>query len=137
MYNEQLLIDVIKSKTSYIVELAEDSTIELVNVNSVTTPRVYVGHLGIKPENPNNYHVNGYNEFENPSILLTSIQFICDRNQLAEVRTNIAEAYRNFTPFAGDSDYSSLIFMEAQAIAKTGNKMWWQEIVGLIFPRIS
>lgn len=137
MYNEQLLIDVVKAKTGYFVELAEDRTIDLVNINTITSPRVYIGHIGVKPEHPNDFHVNGYNEYDNPSILLTSIQFVCERDSLTEVRSNIAEAYKNFTPFEGDSEYSSLIFMEAQAIAKTGTKIWWQEVVGLIFPRIS
>jgi hypothetical protein len=137
MYDESLLMNVIRTNTGYSVEYAEDSTIDLINVNTVKTPRVYVGHIGIKLEYPQYVYANGYNELENPEILLTSIQFICERSSLAVVRTNIANAYKGFTPFAGDSDYSSLVFIEGNMVAKTGTKVWWQEVVGLIFPRIS
>lgn len=137
MYDESLLMNVIRTKTGYTVDYAEDSTIDLINVNTVSSPRVYVGHIGIKVEYPQHIYSNGYNELENPEILITSIQFICERSALATTRTNIANAYKGFTPFPNDGDYSSIVFMEGNMVAKTGTKVWWQEVVGLIFPRFS
>jgi hypothetical protein len=130
-------MNVIRTKTGYTVDYAEDSTIDLINVNTVSSPRVYIGHIGIKVEYPQHIYSNGYNELENPEILLTSIQFICERNILATTRTNIANAYKGFTPFPNDGDYSSIVFIEGNMVAKTGTKVWWQEVVGLIFPRFS
>lgn len=137
MYDESLLMDVIRSQTGYSVDYAEDNTIDLINVNTVTAPRVYVGHIGIKVQYPQNMYSNGYNELENPEILLTSIQFICERSILATVRTNIADSYNGFTPFVNDKEFSSMIFIEGNMVAKTGTKVWWQEVVGIIFPRFS
>jgi len=137
MYDEIVLIDRIASETGYNVSYAEDTTIESSPVTG-TAPKVYVGHIGIKVnQTTKDVYANGYNELENPSVLLTSIQFVCERAELTEVRTNIANAYKGFTPYTNDEDFSSLVFIEAHAIAKTGTKIWWQEIVGLIFPRIS
>jgi len=137
MYDESLLISVLSAKTGYSVSFAEDSTVDLINVNTVNTPRVYVGHIGIKVQYPQNIYSNGYNELENPEVLYTSIQFICERNSLATVRNNIADAYKGFTPFDGDKEFSSMVFIEGNMVAKTGTKVWWQEVVGIIFPRFS
>lgn len=137
MYDESLLITHIASATGFIVDYAEDSTIDTIDPNSVTTPRVYIGHIGIKPQSAQDTAINMYNGLENPSVLYTTIQFICERSSLVATRTAIAEAYAGFTPFVADSDYSSLFFVEGNMIVKTGTKVWWQEVVGLVFPRIS
>jgi hypothetical protein len=135
MYAESLLITRLQT-TGYIVEYAEDTSTDLINIVS-TTPRVYVGHVGIKLQYPNQLWSNGYNELDNPEILLTSIQYICDRINWHTVRSNIAAAYKGFTPFANDGDYSSMVFVEASVLAKTNTKVWGQELVGIIFPRFS
>lgn len=137
MYNEILLIELIRDKTGYEVAYAPDQTIDLIGVNATDNPKVYVGHIGIKLQHPEYLWSNGYNELENPEILLTHIQFICRRDEFAEVRTAIAEAYRGFTPFPNDSNYSSMVFIEANVVAKTSSKLWISEVVGIIFPRFS
>jgi len=137
MYDESLLIARIAQQTGFIVDYAEDSTIDTLDPMSVTTPRVYIGHIGIKPQHANDTAINMYNGLENPSILYTTIQFVCERSSLVSTRTAIAEAYAGFTPFVNDSDFSSLFFVEGNMIVKTGTKVWWQEVVGLVFPRIS
>ncbi len=137
MYDESLLIAHIASVTDFFVDYAEDSTIDTIDPMSVTTPRVYIGHIGIKPQSVADTAINMYNGLENPSVLYTTIQFICERAELVSTRTAIAEAYAGFTPFINDSDFSSLFFVEGNMIVKTGTKVWWQEVVGLVFPRIS
>ena len=137
MYDESLLIDRIALHTGYIVDYAEDSTIDTLDPMSVTTPRVYIGHIGIKPQHAQDVAINMYNGLENPSILYTTIQFVCERAELVSTRTAIAEAYAGFTPFVNDSDFSSVFLVEGNMIVKTGTKVWWQEVVGLVFPRIS
>jgi len=135
MYAESLLMDVIRTATGYTVDYAEDSTIDLLGADTIT--KVYVGHLGIKLQYPNQLWADGYNELENPEILYTTIQYVCNRVNWHIVRSNIAAAYKGFTPFPNDSDYSSMVFVEASVIAKTNTKIWAQELVGIIFPRIS
>ena len=137
MYDESLLIQRITTQTGFIVNYAEDATIDMTDPSQVTTPRVYIGHIGIKPQNAQNTVTNMYEGLENPSILYTTIQFICERNSLTATRTAIANAYAGFTPFVNDSDYSSLFFVEGNMLTRVGTKVWWQEVVGLIFPRIS
>jgi len=137
MYAEQYLIDRIKEQTPYEdVQLAEDSAIDLIH-QPLLAPRIFVGHLGIQLQFPEDRFANGYRELENQELLITAIQFICAREDLAEVRTNLKNAYTGYSPFEGDSNYSSLTFLEASMIGKTSTKSWWQELVGLVMPRIS
>jgi hypothetical protein len=136
MYDESILISQIKTSTGYTnVDYSVETTIDMIETDA-TLPRILVGHLGIRPEHPNQQYSNGYSELENPEILHTAIQFICLRTQLTTVRNAIKIAYTKFSPI-DNPDYSSLIFLEANVIAKTNDKIWWQEIVGCIFPRIT
>ncbi len=134
MYPEITLINLIATATGYTTKYAEDSTIDLLGTTGTV---VYVGHLGIKLQYPENLWANGYNELENPEILYTTIQYTCNRTDWHTVRSNIAAAYKGFTPFPNDSDYSSMVFIEASVIAKSNSRIWAQELVGIIFPRIS
>jgi hypothetical protein len=138
MYDEQLLINRIKAQTPYTkVVLAEDTQIDFTGY-SQTTPYIVVGHIGIKLQFPETLWRNGYNELENNAILITNIQFLCPRDSLATVRTNIANAYKNWNPFGTEeSNYSALVFIDADLVAKTNNKVWWKETVGLIMPQIT
>ncbi len=134
MYPEITLMNLIATATGYTVKYAEDSAIDLLGTTGTV---VYVGHLGIKLQYPEQLWANGYNELENPEILYTTIQYVCNRTDWHTVRANIAAAYQGFTPFPNDSDYSSMVFVEANVIAKSNTRIWAQEITGLIFPRIS
>ncbi len=137
MFPESYLIDQIKSSTVYTdVTLAEDSVVDLIH-QPLIEPRIFVGHLGIKLQFPDGVWANGYRELENNEMLLTSIQWICSREDLPTVRTAIKKAYTGFSPYPNDGNFSSLVFMEASVVAKTSTKAWWQEIVGLVMPRIS
>lgn len=137
MFDESYLIQRIKDKTPYTkVDYADDSNIDLVHID-LLEPRIFIGHLGIKKQFPEDLVADGFHEIENREILLTAIQFLCQRDKLAEVRTNIKNAYHGFSPFPTDGDYSNLVFIEATMVAKTGNKAWWQEIVGLHMPQIA
>jgi len=137
MYPEQYLIDLIKSKTVLTdVTLAEDASIDIIQEH-LTSPRVFVGHLGIELEREEDSSVNSYAELENEERLLTSIQFICYRMDLPTVRKFIKDSYLGESPFPDDADYGTLAFHSAKVIAKTSNKIWWQEIVSFLMPRIS
>jgi len=137
MMSEQYLIDLILAKTPYTnVALAEDIGIDLINT-PVDVPRIFVGTMGIKLQFPETYFADAYKEAENQELQVTSIQFICKRSDLPTVRSNIKAAYFGESPFPDDSDYSSLAFMEASVIAKTGEKVWFQETIGLVMPRLS
>lgn len=137
MYDELYLINQIKTSTGFTdVDYADETLIDLIH-QELTAPRVFVGHLGIKLQQPENMYANGYNELENPEVLVTGIQFICQRSALAATRIAIKAAYTAFSPFPSDGDYSSLVFLEASTVAKTSTKIIWQELVGLVMPRVS
>ena len=135
MYDENWLVQLIKDETGYTdVSLAEDSVIDLTH-EPLLTPKIYIGHLGIKLENPEDMHADGFKELENSEVLITAIQFLCLRSELPTVRTAIKAAWSNKSPFPNNSNFSSLFFMEASTVAKTSNKIWWQELIGLTMPR--
>ncbi len=137
MYNEIELINLIKTKTGFDTDFAPDATVNLLSATTSSAPKVYIGHIGIKLQHPEQLWANGYNELENPEILLTHIQYVCERSSWAETRIAIANAYKGFTPFPFDSDYSSMVFVESSIVATTSTKIWASEVVGIIFPRIS
>lgn len=137
MFEEKLLIDRIKSLTGYDTQLAIDAAINAVTEANDKTIKVFVGHIGIHVQHKEYIYANGYNELENPQVLLTEIRIVCPRSELVTVRTNVANAYKNFSPFPFDSNYSSLVFMEAKLLSSTNNKINWSEYVGLVFPRFT
>lgn len=136
MYNESVLIDLLASKTGYITSYSPGRQIDLISTNE-ELPRLYVGHLGIQLQHKDYLFSNGYAEYDNPEILLTEINYVCLRDNWADVRMNIRNAYTGFSPFPNDSDYSSLTFVEALSKGETNKKVWWSEVIGLIMPRIS
>jgi len=137
MFDEIYLINLIKDNTTYTnVWYADDNNIDLVHID-LLEPRILVGHLGIKRQFPEDLEADGYHELQNQEILLTSIQLLCNRSDLSTVRTDIKKAYTGKSPYPTDGSYSNLVFMEASVIAKTGDKIWWQEILGLHMPQIA
>ena len=139
MYNESWLIGIIKDNTSpqyQDVSLAEETSADWVH-EELITPKIAIGHVGIKLQYPESIWADAYSEHDNPEMLITAIQVMCLRSNYAEVRANIKQAYSFKSPFPDDSNYSSLVFLEANIVAKAGTKIWWSEIVGLVMPRIS
>ena len=137
MYEETWLIQTLLDNTSYRdIKLATDTTIDLIH-EDLAEPRIFVGHVGIKLEQPGDMRADGFHELENDEVLITTIQFLCKRSDLVTVRTSIKTAWSGKTPFPNDSDYGTLFFMEASVVAKTSNNVWWQELIGLATPRIS
>lgn len=136
MYNERTLINRLQTETGYTVTYSPGRQVDLLSTNE-TLPRLYVGHLGIQLFDKNTLFSNGYVEYENPEILLTEVNYVCLRSNWAEVRTKIRAAYTGYSPFPDDADYSSITFVEAMIKGETNTKVWWNEVVGLVMPRIS
>ena len=139
MYNESWLIGIIKNNTSpqyQDVELAEETMADWIH-EGLLTPKITVGHLGIKLQFPESIWANSFSEHENQEMLLTAIQVMCLREDYVEVRSNIKKAYSFKTPFPDDANVSNIAFLEHSIVAKAGNKIHYQEVVGLIFPQIA
>jgi hypothetical protein len=136
MYSEQLLMDYIVTATGYEISLAEELSIKQTS-HEVTIPKIQIGHYAIKNQHPEHLFADGYKELEDSKILLTSLRFICLRTELATVWNTLYEAYRGFTPFPLDSDYSHIIYIEGNAVAKTHQHIIWEDILGIAFPRVS
>lgn len=139
MYNESWLIDIIKDNTSpqyQDVNLAEETAADWIH-EELITPKITIGHLGIKLQFPESIWADAFSERDNQEMLLTAIQVMCLRKDYAEVRTNIKQAYSFKTPFPSDANYSNLAFVEHSVVAKTGAKVHFQEVVGLVFPQIA
>lgn len=137
MFGESYLIEQIKTATGYTdVTLAQENSTDPIHERLIA-PRIQVGHLGIKPERPQDIFANGYNELGNSEMLMTEIQILCERDELPTVRTAVKDAYVAFSPFPDDHDFSSLVFLEAKVVGVTGTKVRWSEIVGLVMPRVS
>jgi len=137
MFDESYLIDLIKDNTPYTdVDYADDVSIDLVHIPLIE-PMIRVGHLGIMRQFPQDLNADGYTELDNQEVLHTAIQMLCLREDLATVRSTIKKAYTGKSPFPNDSNFSSLVFLEASVIAKTNNKIWWSEIIGLLMPQVA
>ena len=141
MMSEQYLIDIIKEYTPYTnVKLADDTidmTALLSNAVPVGQPIITVGHLGIRNQHPEDLWANAWHELrDNEEILVTSIRFLARRKELHSVRAAIKDAYVAKSPFPNDSNYSSLVFLSAAVIAKTGDNIYWEEKIGLAMPRV-
>lgn len=106
-------------------------------MQNMTLPRIYVGHLAVKVERPGDWFADAYRENDNNLVLLSEINYICERNMLAEVYNNIRNAYQGWSPFPNDANYSSLTYGGSMFKGGTDQRVWWADTVGLIFPRIS
>ena len=139
MYEESWLIDIIKDNTTpqyQDVELAEDTMADWIH-EDLLSPKITVGHLVIKLQFPESIWADAFSERENQEMLVTAIQVMCLRKDYVEVRSNIKKAYSFKTPFPNDANISNLAFLEHNIVAKTGTKIHYQEVVGLIFPQIA
>jgi hypothetical protein len=136
VYNESVLVARLASETTYVVSVSPGKQVDLINTTEAL-PRLYVGHLGIQLQDKGNLFANGYMELENQELLVSEINYVCLRDNWAETRSNIRKAYTGWSPFEGDSNYSSLTFIEAVCKAETNKKVWWSEVVGLVMPRVS
>jgi len=133
MFEESALIDLIMAETGFVTKPTSDKVVQ--TLDSSGAPRIYVGHKGIRVKHPEFLFANGYEEYDNPKVLLTKIQIICLRSVFVATVQAVQEAYRNFSPI-NDSDYSKLFFIDGQILATTENSIWYEEEVGLIYPAI-
>ena len=137
MFEESLLVTQLKT-TGYSVSLAtEDSIDSSAFVGSL--PKIFVGHKEIKPitKSFDDYLASGFLCVDTKELLVTEIQIFVKRKDLVTVRTKITEAYKDWSPFPYDSNFSSLIFLHGQVITKTNEVILWSELVGLLFPKFS
>jgi len=134
MFNEIDLVNHLILETGYSVEIATGVNTENL-IGTLVSPLIFVGHVGMKLQDQNSIWSDGYDDVDNPQLLLTEIQIMCPRAELAEVRSNIATAYRKFSPFPADGNYSNLAFIEAKLEEATKYNVFWKEFVGLIFPQ--
>lgn len=133
MFEESVLIALIESRTGFVTRPTSDKVVQA--LDTAGAPRVYVGHKAIRVKHPDFLFANGYEEYENPKILLTNIQIICLRSMFIATVQAVQEAYRNFSPI-NTSDYSKLFFIDGQVLATTESSIWYEEEVGLIYPAI-
>lgn len=139
MFDEAQLVSRIKTITGYSVNLLESSQFAWAD-SVLTTPEIRVGHQAIRPVNEADkyFYSDGYQDLEKPLILLTKIEIYCPRSSWATVRTNVANSYKGWTPVApaGLTNFSAIIFVEANLEGVSNNNVWWSELVGTVFPRI-
>lgn len=136
MYNEQVLVDRLRTITGYSVELSSGNNIEM--TQSTELPKLYVGHIQIRVENKEDWFVDAYRENDNNYILTTEINYLCLRSEWAETITTIREAYKGWSPFGQkEANASSITFVGAMLKGGNDKVVWWNEVVGLIYPRIT
>lgn len=138
MFEEETLIQYLKDETGYDVKLTDQKQIDslLGTENDLLEAKIFVGHKSIRLQNPNELWSDGYEELQNPQILLTEINILCKRKHLVTVRTNIYRAYSKFDPVPQDSSFSRLTLVQADLALISGINVYWREIVGMVFPRI-
>lgn len=134
MYNETDLVTRISTSTGYTTVLADEMNLDMNALDGTT--KVYVEHAHIKLQHPENFWRDGFGEYEIQQVLLTKIHLLCARSSFATVRTNVYNAYKNWSPVQ-DPNYSRLAFIEGNIVAKGASSMWYTETVGLIFPSIT
>jgi hypothetical protein len=136
VFEESLLISQIATATGYTVGYSVELNMDVTQLSG-TLPLVYVGHLGIRPHNPN-FEIqaaSGFAALESEVILHTGITFCSTRANFVTNYNAIKAAYTDYSPI-GDPNVSSMIFIEGSVIAATNTHIWYREIVGVIFPRI-
>ncbi len=134
MFDETVLRDHISTVTGYSTALTSGLMVDTMLSSPVT--KVYVGHKGIKVKHPEFLYANGYDEVENPCILITIVQIVCARSEFTTVRTAVQQAYKDFSPI-DNADFSRLFFIEGNVLATTDSKILYEEFVGLMFPQIT
>lgn len=133
MFDIELLRRRITQKTGYRAELRDERQLDFASSKEVV---VYLSHTGIRLKDPHEFWADGYQERQNPQMLVTTIEFICPQTELHIVRTKIYKAYSTFDPVENDASFSHLSLVSARVAARSGTKVWWLEDIGMIFPRI-
>jgi len=138
MFEEQTLIEFLKARTDYDVSLTDQKQIDslLGTENDLLKAKVFIGHKSIRLQNPNELWSDGYQELENPQVLLTEINILCKRSHLVTVRTNIYKAYTSFDPVPQDTSFSRLTLVQSDLALISGINVFWREVVVMVFPRI-
>jgi len=134
MFDIELLRRRLAEQTGYIVDLRDEKIIDI--ITAPTMPSVYIGHTGIRLKDPHEFWADGYQEQENPQLLVTTLEFICLHTELHIVRNNIYRCYSTFDPVPEDNSFSHLSLVTARVAARSGPKVWWVEEIGMIFPRL-
>ncbi len=137
LYQEQLFVDHLAAALpDYIVgltqELNNDET-----ANGDDNVYVYFGHLGEHLKNPEAVWADSYRELDNECMVISEIQILCPRSSLVTVVNAVNTAYKGWTPFPGDGNYSSMSFLKAAVATYSAEKILWAEQVAIVTPRIS
>ena len=136
MYSEQLLVDYLATALpTFVVELGQTKSTDQTDQFDNTT-RVYVSHVSQKPNVVDPYHAF-YDSIEESSLLVTQVQLWTQRSSLADNWNSLQSALVGWTPFIGDSNYSSIGLLEANLEVFIADKVCWIAYYGLIIPRIS
>ncbi len=137
LYEEQLFVDYLRTKlTTYEVELSKETNFDQTSSGD-TSVRIFFGHLGEHLHNPEAVWADSYRELDNECMVISEIQVCCQRSSLVTVVNAVKAAYKGWTPFPGDGNFSSMAFLKGQVATYAGDKVWWSEQVGVITPRIS
>jgi hypothetical protein len=134
VFDIELLQRKLHQDTGYEINLRDEKTIDFMTPS--TAPIVYVGHTGIRLQDPHEFWADGYQEMQNPQLLITTMEFICLHTELHIVRNNLYRSYSLFDPVPDDNSFSHLSLITARTAARSGNKIWWVEEIGMIFPRL-
>ena len=137
LYEEQLFIDYLRSMLpTYFIDLSQENNFDETSIADIT-PRIYFGHLGEHLHMPDGVWSDGYRELDNQCMLISELQICTLRSSLVTTVNAVKTAYKGWTPYPGDGNYSSMSFLKSSVAAYTANKIWWSEHVGVIIPRIS
>lgn len=137
MFNEITLVNHLKTATGYNVALSDEVNSKQLNINYVSEPLIYVGHLGIELFDKTEMFSDGYNQVVLPRYLITTIQMIFPRNQFITVLANVSNAIFQFHPYELDPNETTLSFIKGKVLTTTAGSMWYEEHYGLQTPRIS
>lgn len=137
LYEEQLFIEYLTVKLpTYVIALSNENNFDQTSSGDDTV-RVFFGHLGEHLKNPEGVWADAYREIDNECMIISELQVCCKRSSFITVINALKAAYKGWTPFPGDGNYSSMSFLKGAVATYTGDKIWWSEQVGIVTPRIS
>ena len=137
LYEEQLFVDYLAAELpTYVVSLTDENSFDETSSGD-SSVRVKFGHLGATLQNPEAVWEDSYRELDNDCRIISEIQIFCLRSEFVTVVNAVKAAYKGWTPFPGDGNYSSMAFLKGAVAAYQGNKIIWSEQVMIVTPRIS
>jgi hypothetical protein len=137
LYDEQLFVDHLQAQLpTYIVSLTNENNFDETSANDQTV-RIFFGHLGEHLKNPEAVWADSYRELDNECMVISEIQVCCPRSSFITVINAVKTAYKGWTPFPGDGNYSSMSFLKGAVATYAAGKIWWSEQVMIVTPRIS